>query len=137
MKKSKVIIIVISVLVICIIGFAVYMQMSKNKGDYSDFRKAESSTESAPRFDPSYAPTMVDKVNEVLPTIRSSLLENRIYITDVTEDDISYSADTSFVTIIYPKDYCTQYVQIHFNEDGTLSSFFIFDDLEGDPPSEG
>lgn len=130
--KKKVFIIASVVLVVAIVIIAAVL-LSHGKKDYEEYIDNNNETsQHTVYYDPSYAPTMLQRVNAVLPELAPELFELGIKDIMITEDNLSYSADTSYVAVMWDMGSYTQYVQITFNEDDSIREYVFFNDLEGD-----
>lgn len=135
MDKKKIIIAVslisITVIILVVIG------VLRKKSSYDDYVQDNSVTD-IQTYDPSEEVTMLNKVLSVIDDYREELSLHGISYDTITEDMISYSANTSKVTVLFPFDNDFAQLWIHFNEDGSVMDYMIT--LPGnsdDDPGEG
>ena len=127
--KTRNIVLLIAATGILAIICAVIFSTRYNK-DYGSYIEA-TTTETVRRYDPSIASDIVSKVNSILPELAPDLVSVGITDFTVTEDNISYTANTKIVTVIWEMELdgtsYDQYLQITFNDDWSVGNYTLFD----------
>lgn len=121
--NRKVIIVSSIILILCVLAVVVYA-VSNKRNTYEDFMM--SSEDNSPKpYDPNKEREMLDKVLAVIDNYRDELSDVGVETGGITEEMISYSSDTSRVTVIFPCEYGDVYLWLHFDESGNVIEYSI------------
>lgn len=131
MKKRIVIISLVVLSVIIIV--CIYICLNKDVEGFDSYLDTDKPNQQiAQQYNPDDASLMLRKTNAVLPELAPELQDLGINVFVVEEKDISYTIDTTTVTVIYPMDGYTQYLFIRFTDDDKISDYLFYTDLEAD-----